>query len=70
MLGPGDFAKIHPSKGAGIGYSKTLRVAYLPTHLLYPLEKRRHGVQGDAGVAAAFLIEIDIGCLHAGDCAV
>ena len=51
VLGTGDFAEVYSPKGARIRYSKTLRMAHLPPHVLDSPEKRRDGVQGDAGVA-------------------
>src|SRR5260370_35388655 len=44
-------------------------MAYISTHVLHSTAKCRHGVQSDAGVAAAFLLTVHAGCLHAGNLA-
>ena len=49
--------------------SETIRMAYISTHVLHSTAKCRHGVQSDAGVAAALLVTVHAGCLHAGNLA-
>ena len=41
-------------------------MAYVPAHLFDPAAKHGDGVQGDAGVAAAFIVPLYAGRLHAG----
>ena len=66
-LGPGDPAQIYsPRRFAGRN-SETIRMAYVPTHLLDSAAKHRDRIQSDAGTASAFLVAIHIGCLHTGD---
>src|SRR5258708_82794 len=68
-LGPGHLAQIYTSCGAARRNSEAIRMAYVPAHLLNSSAKRRNRVQSDAGVAAAFLVAIYVGCLHASDLA-
>src|SRR5260370_8345620 len=65
-LGPGNFAQAYPPSRAARRDSETIRMAYISTHVLHSTAKCRHGVQSDAGVAAAFLLTFHAGCLHAG----
>jgi len=39
-------------------------MAYIPAHLLNPLEERWHWVQSDAGTSTPFNNTIDPWCLH------
>ena len=41
-------------------------MAYFPAHILDSAAKCRDRVQGDAGVAAAFFLPVNVGRLHAG----
>ena len=68
-LGPGNFAQAYPPSRAARRDSETIRMAFISSHVLHSTAKCRHGVQSDAGVAAAFLLTVHAGCLHAGNLA-
>jgi len=68
-LGPGNFAQAYPPRRATRRDSETIRMAYISTHVLDSTAKCRHGVQSDAGVAAALLVTVHAGCIHAGNLA-
>jgi hypothetical protein len=66
-LGPSDLAQIYSSHRVAGRNSQAIRMAYISTHELHSTAKCRHRVQSDAGVAAAFLVMVHAGCLHAGN---
>ena len=63
-LGPGNIAQVYSARCAAGRNSEAIRTANIPAHLLNSSAKRRNRIQSDAGVAAAFLVAIYVGCLY------
>jgi|SRR5579863_8333841 hypothetical protein len=61
------FAQVSETSGSRTWSRNTIWMAYIPPHLLKPLEKRWHRIQGDAGAAPTLDYPINSGCLHPGN---
>ena len=68
-LEPGDPAQVYSSRRSEGRNSEAIRMAHFPAHVFDFATQRRDRIQSDAGVVAAFLVAIYVGCLHAGDLA-
>src|SRR5271167_753882 len=66
-LGPGDPAQVYSSRRSEGRNSEAIRMAHFPAHVFDFATQRRDRIQSDAGVVAAFLLPVNVGCLHSGN---
>src|ERR1700686_3588195 len=66
-LGPGDPAQVYSSCRAEGRNPEAIRMAHFPAHVFDFATQRRDRIQSDAGVVAALLLPVNVGCLHTGN---
>jgi len=66
-LGPGDTANVYSSRRTEGRNSEAIWMAHFPAHVFDFATQRRDRIQSDAGVVAALLLPVNVGCLHAGN---